>query len=463
MALSALAKIDVWTPVLDALARARANVPPSDVVVVAGSLSRQSVGTHGTGGSAGVSDASIDTGLLKPLGEHVDPADSVAFTASIGPDGTAIVHLVDLTVPALATTSPLGMIDGVALAPGTLPEPFRRSPAATHRPPSPGADPESVRRIVRAALPGALPAEAAAIEALQLAVRPSLPADVVALFETASAGELLLIPGGLPFSEDTEDLEEEPHGMAIFAPDSPYREDFTAAQRAYAWSHSATAVVSPDPAGRVQALGHSAAWSLIGADWGGGHYVVDLAPGPRGHYGQVLHVPRERMAGARWVAPSLTEFLLQGEFPDADPYYADGVPPVSVRVGDHTDETLSDVTAATEVLHINRVSAPVDLSPLAGHPRLRTLACTTDGVLGLPSVLSHLPALEYLELPYAVWSALVADGAVPARLAAAGFDGGPGDVVTRTALANSLLAARGRDPIPVTRIRHDGVVDTLVP
>jgi len=464
MALHRVTDLALWHRCLAAVATSRAGMPTTDTAVSLGSLSRQSYGTNGAGGP-GISQADIGPSVLESLVECLAEEDQIAFRASIAPDGSAEVLLVDLNLPQLAGASPVGHIDGVVLTPDTLPEPYRRRPVAIDRPRSSHADPDTVRRIVRTALPDAPPTPPSTLAEAQRSVRHRLPDDVLAMYETAGSGYLLLQPGGTAVSYDEIDFEsdEELHEMTIFDLGIPERSYCTAPARAYAWPHVATEVVMPDPTDRVQPLGHSPAWFLVGADTYGGYYVADLAPGPRGTYGQILHVTRESSMGARWVAPSLTEFLLHGDHPDADPYFGDVAPPTSVRIGDHTDQTMADVTPDTEVLHINAVSMPVDLTPLVGHPRLRAMAVTTERVVGLGNVLRTLPELEYLELPHSAWTSLVADDAVPARLAAAGFSGAPGDLISPVGLANSLLTMRGLEPVPITRLRADGTVEQFVP
>lgn len=464
MALERLTDRELWRPCLEAVAAARAHVPAADTAVMVGSLSTGSYGTTGASGP-GLSDARVDPSMLGVLAARMEPDERIAFRVSVAPDRSGEVLLVDVTLPQLAGASPMGDISGVVFDPTALPEPYRRRPVSIDRPRSPHADPDTVRRIIRAARPDADPASAAAIAVAEQSLGFPLPDDVIAMYETARSGYLLLRPGGIPTSHEEIDFEsdEELHEMVIVDLGIPERSACTATARAYAWPHVAAEVVMPDRKQRVQALGHSSAWFLIGADTYGGYYVTDLAPGPRGTYGQILHVTREGAMGAQWVAPSLTEFLLEGEHPDADPYFADVAPPTSVRIGDHTDQTMSDVSEDTEVLHINAVSSPVDLAPLAGHPRLRSLLCTTDKLVGIRHVLAMLPQLEYPELPYGMWISLASAGAVPSGLAAAGFSDAPGDLVSPIALANALLADRGLGTIPVTRIRSGGTVDEFTP
>ncbi len=106
----------------------------------------------------------------------------------------------------------------------------------------------------------------------------------------------------------------------------------------------------------MQQLAASPEWFVVGDDGGGNLYVVDLAPGPQGTFGQVLFVNHEMSAGARWLAPSLTELLTERPATLAKLGPEGGL---LVRVGSHSGKTLADVQPMTEVLY----TPPVTLTP----------------------------------------------------------------------------------------------------
>lgn len=326
-------------------------------------------------------------------------------------------------------------IAAVVLRDGALPEPYRRMPEAHRCPVDAGMDPEWLAGVVHRALPEATGMTEEDLRAWEQRSRCDLPADVRALYRTAAGGDLILSPSDRPDDEGRYIMRIQP----LDRPD-PY---WTPQARFGGWEFGATAAVGGDPDGRVQPLGFSPAWVPIGDDWGGNHFVVDLAPGPDGTTGQILFVDHETTAGASWVAPSLTAFV-------ADPPDGYDPPPPAgvrrVRIGDHTDETLTDVTAETEVLIVNRVAVPVDLTSLAGHPRLRTLEINPGPVTGI-EVVRHLPALEYLATDLATWRQLIDRQMVPERLLAAGFQDLTARWPENVAVANELLARWGRPGI----------------
>jgi hypothetical protein len=193
----------------------------------------------------------------------------------------------------------------------------------------------------------------------------------------------------------------------------------------------------------MQQLAASPAWFAVGEDGGGNLYVVDLAPGPQGTFGQVLFVDHEMSSGARWLAPSLTELLTERPAALAKPGPEGGL---LVRVGSRSGKTLADVQPTTEVLYISAAAAPCDLSALAGH-RLRTLVTDSAAVADLAAV-TGLPALEYLQLDVAGWQQLLRAGQVPSTLLAAGLSGRAGWSAT-VEVVNGLLAAWSQEPVRV--------------
>ena len=65
-------------------------------------------------------------------------------------------------------------------------------------------------------------------------------------------------------------------------------------------------------------------------------------------------------AGARWLAPSLTELLTERPAELADQGPEGGL---LVRIGSHSGKTPADVQPDTEVPHVSSGPQPVDLSP----------------------------------------------------------------------------------------------------
>ncbi|MCB0886500.1 MAG: SMI1/KNR4 family protein, partial [Propionibacteriaceae bacterium] len=256
----------------------------------------------------------------------------------------------------------------------------------------------------------------------------------------------------LATGEEVDDAEVF-YGLRIAPLDSDAARYLDPVARYLDWSFGATEVVAPDPAGRVQALAVSSAWVVIGDDWGGNLYVADLAPGPTGTYGQVLFVDHETSAGASWVAPSLTELLAGRPVEVGRP---GTVPGMSVH-------RLDDVTPSTEVLRLGGAEA-VDLGPLAGHPRLRTIVVEPGAATGLDA-LARVPALEYLAADAETWRAMLDAGQVPPSLLAAGFTPSHGevDLLGQIAVANSLLERWGRPRIVVTELSTAPVPDEPAP
>lgn len=199
-------------------------------------------------------------------------------------------------------------------------------------------------------------------------------------------------------------------------------------------------------------MGFSSAWVLLGDDWGGNLFVADLAPGPRGTVGQILFLDHETPE-VLWVAESVTEWLAT----DVDLYLnRPALPGQLVRINAATP-TLDAVVDATEILIVNRTDAPLDLRPLAGHPRLRTLEVTGGEVTGL-EVVGSLPQLKYLAVGPADWRHLLQNNAVPSTLLTAGISD---DLLRQprpsqaevVALTNELLTRWGRAPLQVIPVR----------
>ena len=325
-------------------------------------------------------------------------------------------------------------IDSVLLVPGAHPEPYRRAPIDHNRPLSPKVDPDAVVAIVKAVLPDASVTPSSVLDMVERRFDRPLPPDVRALYSSMASGDLVL-------GSDEDEYDDLFYGLAVAGIDDLDEHKWlTAAARYGMWSHGATETVAADPEGRVQGLAFSPAWLLIGGDWGGSYYVADLAPGPNGTYGQILFVDRDTLAGARWLAPSLTELLTERPT-DLGP------------IGDTSGLAVwkpEDVTPATEVLRLRGRGEDADLSSLSGHPRLRTLVCPRGSFTGI-DVVDSLPALEYLETDFTTWRYLLDSGRLPAGLLAAGFSDDD-ELSRQVPVANELLARCGGEPIVVTEL-----------
>lgn len=375
--------------------------------------------------------------VLRALSD-LAPAGEAGVTIAVDRNGPSRVVLYD--PPDGVSTGGLGApIGSVVLRPGTVPAPYRRLPEPHRSAWDAGMDPAWLAGVVRQALPDASGLSDEQLREWEQRSRCVLPPDVRALYRTAAGGDLVL--GGS--SAENDDDEDAAYVMRIL-PLGEQDPHWTPQARFLGWEFGATEVVAPDPAGRVQPLAFSPAWVPIGDDWGGNLYVCDLAPGPRGTIGQLLFVDHETLSGATWVASSLTAFVKQ-RTPDV-PGPAGAPESLKVRIGTHTRQSLADVTPDTEVLIVNRVDQPVDLTPLAGHPRLRTLEIAPGPVTGVQT-LHRLPALEYLATNLATWRFLIDRNLVPERLLAAGFRDADADWPETVGVANHLLARWGRPPI----------------
>lgn len=430
---------DTWTAPLDAL---RAGLPAEAVALeFSGTLSRASYGgretcrrADGTEFHRSRGDGFSGMDVLRTVASYADDT-VVGLAVSLTRGGASRVVAYPLPSDVSAGSgSPLG---SVVLYPGAIPEPYRRFPTVYPANWDASASPEQVAALVRAALPDAVGMTPQQIQQWERRSNCVLPPDVRALYGAAAHGDLIR-----PATSDEDEDDDERHLMRILALGG-HDEFWRPEGRYLAWEFGATEVVAPDPSGRVQPLAFSPAWVPLGDDWGGNYYVCDLAPGPNGRIGQILFVDHETSSGATWLAPSLTAFLTG---PSAGTARQPDPGALSVRIGNHTRTTAADVTAATEVLHINKVDAPVDLRYFAGHPRLRTVVITAGPVIGLEA-LPRLPALEYLSLDVPTWRALIDRNLLPGRLLAAGFEG-QSTWADAVAVANELRRHWERPPIP---------------
>jgi hypothetical protein len=152
-------------------------------------------------------------------------------------------------------------------------------------------------------------------------------------------------------------------------------------------------------------------------------------------------------AGARWLAPSLTELLTRRPGEPAEPGPPDGL---TVRIGPR-GRTVAEVHADTEVLFVGVAPEPVNLAGLAGHAGLRTLVVNRSAAVANLDVVTLLPALEYLQLDVSRWRELLSCGRVPPALRAAGLND-RGDWAATVEVVDALLTRAGRAPLEVTRV-----------
>ncbi|ART69607.1 hypothetical protein BTO20_14310 [Mycobacterium dioxanotrophicus] len=408
------------------------------------SIGNFSAGAYGMTGAAGSLMLALDPELVTTL--QTRAADCVFVYYGVAhPNGSAEMLLVDASTPHLTGMAGNGLIDGVNLTPGAMPEPYLRQPIpVAGQELSSGCDPELVRRMIQGELPDVPATDPEHMAAAEQVFGQPLPPDVRALYGAAAYGSFW------PADEDQDpELATITRGMRIMPlDDTEGRSWFQPHRRYLSWIFGAEAVVLPDPFGQVQPLGHSAAWFVVGDDEAGGYFVVDMAPGPNGTVGQLLHVDRDVMAGAQWLAPSLTEYLQNGAVIDP---WSRPEPELGLVA-----RAMADVGPQTEVLHVYDRDASHDLTPLVGHPRLRSLFVSSATVGGV-DVLTRLPALEFLSLPAATWRTVIDEGRIPDTLQAIGFsDAGRSDVAEPfrelIEIANLLLNHRGQPPIEVVRV-----------
>ncbi|MGW1146774.1 SMI1/KNR4 family protein, partial [Streptomyces sp. NPDC002454] len=131
--------------------------------------------------------------------------------------------------------------------------------------------------------------------------------------------------------------------------------------------------------------------------------------------------------------------------------------PVVARVNRSSLESVRAAAhPALEVLSIGVwEGAPLSLAPVVGLPRLRTLTAY-PGTLADPLEIKELTGLEFLALGPQEWRVLLDAGAVPPSLSAAAVVvHGDQDPLPIVALANEVLALRGRPPIVRTVLEGD--------
>ncbi|WP_151772511.1 SMI1/KNR4 family protein [Streptomyces abyssomicinicus] len=388
-----------------------------------------------------------------------------------------------------STAGYLVEVDGayVPPRPGTDQEAGRAAPAG---------EPQAAAAALRACLerraaalgrtePLPPPATAEAVEEAERRIGRALPADLRALYLIADGdGHLHLLHDKAWLSlEELVAEYEAVHGLGDRPP--------------YDWDRKWDEVVlDAAPAGTVRRCGSHPGWVPFATAFDGNFLAVDTAPARDGRPGQVIRTGRDHDDGPSYVADSVTAVLREelrlldeGSFEVDDDtvevhrpswsahaetgvYIGGGVPdevPATlqdVRVNAPGRADLAPLTAAPRLrrLHLGDGATtadlrplrnlPVeslrvtldggDLTPLEGHPFLRSLELRTTvpvsldplrsvpGLRGLdlcgaevtdPSVLGDLAQLRFLSLEHRRWATLLAHGRTPPRLAAARIRG----------------------------------------
>ncbi|MFK0258738.1 SMI1/KNR4 family protein [Streptomyces sp. NPDC090445] len=382
--------------------------------------------------------------------------ESVTFSARITPSGQVRLRVMG---PSPAVESGPAGGGTLLLAEGAVPEPWRRLPdPAPDAPPAPSADPVALEQLLRERLPGAIGAGDEEIAAAEARLGVTLPDELKALYRVVP-GRWDDWTGADRQDEDTgaRDVADETVGCELFALDDLYIAD--AASRPAPWRFAACEAVVTPPDAAVQGLVGSPGWIVFGDNGGGDRLAVDLTPGPAGHVGQIVLLGHESYIGAGLIADSLTDLVHRQK-------------PRRTRTSRSRDER--PAVAHVNVAHLRSIEAaahpglevlcvgvwdepPVDLAPVTGLPRLRTLTAY-PGTLADPRQIGGLTGLEYLELGPEEWRILLDAGAVPRGLAAAGITThgvGVRDHGQPVDLSNEILALYGRPPIVRTVIAGD--------
>ncbi|AUY47649.1 SMI1/KNR4 family protein [Streptomyces sp. CB01881] len=376
-----------------------------------------------------------------------DGVDAVTFAVEIEAAGRTRLRMLESS-PAVEP--------GIAPNPGalvlvedSLPEPWRRLPdPAPGAVPAPSADPALLERTLRERLPNAVGATEAEIAAAEMRLGVTLPEELKALYRVTRADWADWVGDYEAASRHSRAVGCELFGLAgLYVAE--------AATRECPWQFAALEVVDTRPCAAVQGLAGSPGWIVFGDNGGGDRLAVDLTPGPRGHTGQIILISHEQNIGAKLVADSLTDLVL--DRPAAQTGSLETHPPAAASANAYSQQSLEDsVHPGLEVLSIGMsTSQQVSLAPLIGLPRLRTLSAH-PGTLADPLEITELTGLEYLELGSHEWRVLLDANVVPRSLLAAAvkapYDGDP---LALADLVNELLALWDRPPITRTVIEGD--------
>ncbi|MFJ8165873.1 SMI1/KNR4 family protein [Streptomyces sp. NPDC096136] len=375
-----------------------------------------------------------------------DDINAVTFVMETETSGRTRLHLL---LSSRAVELGVGFNPGaLVLVEDALPEPWRRLPEPTPGAvPAPSADPALLERTVRGRLPGAVGATEAEIAAAESRLGTALPEELKALYRVTRA----------EWADWRGDYEAASrHSEAVrcelFNLEGLYIAG--AATRECPWYQAAMEAVETPPSAAVQGLAGSPGWIAFGDNGGGDRLAVDLTPGPRGHIGQVVLISHEEDIGARLLADSLTDLML--DRPATEPGGAEPHAPAATSFAYDQESLGSAVHSGLEALTLGaRGGHPVSLAPLMGRPRLRSLSAQ-PGTLADPTEIGGLTGLEYLELGSQEWGALLDADAVPQGLLAAAVNGPfDEDPLAVAGLANELLALWGRPRITQTLVEGD--------
>jgi cell wall assembly regulator SMI1 len=451
--LSALNSFQTWAPLLRAWAE-RAEAGSEDGTVhLSGAIGpdgwRSSSGVRPRGRASSADRAAVERvrDALVAAG-----AESVTFSARIAPSGRTRLRVMG---PSPAVESGPGGGGTLLLVEGAVPEPWRRlpDPVPAARP-ARSADPAALERRLRERLPGATGAGDEELAAAERRLGLPLPDELKALYRVVRGR-------WEDWQQDTRagDAVYDAVGCELFSLDALYVAD--AASRPAPWRIAACEAVLTPPDAAVQGLAGSPGWIVFGDNGGGDRLAVDLTPGPAGRTGQVVMLSHESYTGVELVADSLTD-LVRGVKPRRSRAQGEA-PPVVAHVNvAHLPSVEAAAHPGLEVLCIGVWDGPpLDLTPVIGLPRLRTLTAY-PGTLADPRQIGRLTGLEYLEVGPQEWRSLLDAGAVPRGLAAAGITThGLNDHGRLADLSNEILALWGRPPI--VRIVIDGDLGPLPP
>ncbi|MFJ8208991.1 SMI1/KNR4 family protein [Streptomyces sp. NPDC096033] len=375
-----------------------------------------------------------------------DGISAVTFVMEMDAMGRTRLHLL---IPSRAVELGAGFNPGaLVLVEEALPEPWRRLPdPVPGAVPAPSADPALLERTVRERLPGAVGATEAEIAAVESRLSIPLPEELKALYRVTRAQRADWRGDYEAASRHSEAVRCE-----LFELEGLYIAEATT--RECPWPYAAMEAVRTHPSSAVQGLAGSPGWIAFADNGGGDRLAIDLTPGPCGHIGQVILISHEEDIGARLLAHSLTDLLL--DRPPTESGSAEPQAPAATSFA-YDQETLEG--AAHPGLEALRLGAsggrPVTLAPLIGLPRLRSLAAE-PGTLVDPAEIAALTGLEYLELGSREWSALLDADGVPQGLLAAAVNGPfEEDPLAVAGLANELLALWGRPRITQTVVEGD--------
>lgn len=290
------------------------------------------------------------------------------------------------------------------------------------------------------------PADAAELEATELALGRPLPRCLRALYALADGGAL--------DHDQADDDDDGPLGML-----GPfYWHSLAELRKQWAWDGAfARDPRNPHPTpielrpGVIAPVVHHPGWLPIGIDGGGNPVAIDLAPGPEGRLGQIILYGPDLNDGAELLAWSLEDLMDNRGVGPAPPrvprlWYIDDdavdqpldpgwldreedaevAGEMTIRIDGPVDTRLlsrcrklrqlyltaesADLTGLAELplqdLQI-RSAQRLDLSPLAGHPTLEVLTIKGNRLPpeadSLASLLT-MPRLRRLDLPHPLWS-----------------------------------------------------------